>query len=68
MFNQEPQSVLALIDGGSSFSFISPTVLTQAQVKIAGTRDNKLFKRQDFQINGATGSSKSSYIMIFHVL
>ncbi len=32
LFSQEPQSVLALMDGGSSHSFISPTVLTQAQL------------------------------------
>ena len=60
LFNQNPQTVLALIDGGSSHSFISPTVLTEAQLRIAGTKNSTLFRRQNFQINGATGSSKSS--------
>jgi hypothetical protein len=60
LFNQEPQTVLALIDGGSLHSFISPSILTSIQLKIAASKDTKLFKRQDFQINGATGSAKSS--------
>jgi hypothetical protein len=59
LFNQEPQSVLVLMDGGSSHSFISPTVLTQAQFRAAGSKNSNLFTRKNFQINGATGSAKS---------
>jgi hypothetical protein len=55
LFNQEPQSVLVLMDGGSSHSFISPTVLTQAQFRAAGSKNSNLFTRKNFQINGATG-------------
>ena len=60
LFNQDPQFVLALIDGGSSHSFISPSVLTIAQLRIAGSRSSTLFRRENFKINGATGSSNSS--------
>jgi hypothetical protein len=60
LFNQDPQVVLALIDGGSSHSFISPNVLTAAQLKIAGSSNSGLFRRENFQINGATGTSHSS--------
>jgi hypothetical protein len=60
LFNQDPQVVLALIDGGSSHSFISPTVLTDTQLKIAGSSNSALFRRENFQIYGATGTSHSS--------
>ena len=60
LFNQDQQVVLALIGGGSSHSFISPTVLTATQLKIAGSSNSELFRRENFQINGATGTSHSS--------
>ena len=53
------KAVLAVMDGGSSHSFISPAVLTQVQLRIAGSKDSNLFTRKRVQINGATGSAKS---------
>jgi hypothetical protein len=53
------KAVLAVMDGGSSHSFISPAVLTQVQLEIAGSKDSNLFTRKRVQINGATGSAKS---------
>ena len=34
LFNRPTQSALALMDGGSSHSFISPSILTQLQIKL----------------------------------
>jgi hypothetical protein len=48
LFEQEPQSVLVLMDVGSSHSFISPTVLTQVQLRIAGSKKSNLFTRKNF--------------------
>ena len=56
LFNQQSQVVSALIDGGSSHSFISPTILTSTQLKIAGDKNNKLSDRHNFVITSATGN------------
>jgi hypothetical protein len=50
LFNQDPQVVLALIDGGSSHSFISPTVLTDTQLKIAGSSNSALSDERIFRL------------------
>lgn len=54
LFNQGPITVRALIDSGSSHSFISPKVMSGTQLSIAKTQ----CKRQNFSIYGATGSVK----------
>jgi hypothetical protein len=38
LFNQEPQMVSALLDGGTSHSFISSNILTKAQLQIAADK------------------------------
>lgn len=60
LFEQTPQELSALIDGGSSHSFISPNILTTQQLNIATKSDSQLFMRQNYVIHGATGSAKSS--------
>ena len=58
LFGQPEQDVLALFDSGSTHSFISPSVLSKAQVAIANDRDQ--CSRHNFVIQGATGDAKSS--------
>jgi hypothetical protein len=60
IFGQPQIQVLALIDGGSSHSFISPTILTPVQIKIAGDRTNKLAQIRNFIITSATTKIKSA--------
>ena len=55
LFGHPPQVLKALIDGGSSHSFISSNVLSKEQLFIAGGRDTDVMKRLNFQITGATG-------------
>ena len=60
LFGQSTQLVTALIDGGSSHSFISPTVLTPTQMKIASNKDDKTWcVRKNYVITGATGAAKT---------
>lgn len=58
LFNQPEQMLTALIDGGSTHSFISPNVLTQDQLKIVS--DPSKCQRYNFRINGVTGEKLSS--------
>ena len=52
LFNKSPVTVKALIDSGSSHSFISPKIMTDEQISIA----KKECKRQNFSIVGATST------------
>ncbi len=56
LFNGSPVTVNALLDGGSSHSFISPRVLTEQQKRIAS--DPSQCSRENYVINGATGTVK----------
>ena len=58
LFDQPEQQVLALIDSGSTHSFVAPSILSHAQVAIASDRDQCV--RRNFVIHGATGDAKSS--------
>ena len=58
LFDQPQQSVTALIDGGSTHSFISPTILTKAQLAVAA--DPLQCPRFNYEISGVTGQAKSS--------
>ena len=58
LFDQLEQRVLALLDGGSTHSFISPSILTKSQLAIAADRDQCM--RRNFCISVATGDAKSS--------
>ena len=60
LFNQEPQVVSALIDGGSSHSFISPSIMTKAQLLIAADHENSISEKHNFLITSATGTTKSA--------
>ena len=51
LFKHGPVTIKALLDGGSSHSFISPTILSDIQVSYA--KDN--CKRGNYRIAGATG-------------
>ena len=64
LFDKPTQSAHALIDGGSSHSFISPNILTSEQVKIAADKSSKFCSRQNFIINGATGQAKSQCCIV----
>lgn len=52
LFGKQPTTVKALIDSGSSHSFISPKVMSDSQIHIAKTQ----CRRQNFSIFGATGT------------
>jgi hypothetical protein len=60
LFNQPEQTVLALIDGGSSHSFISPAILTPKQLKLSADKSCSVAERQNFVIKSATGTLKSA--------
>ena len=60
LFQQEPQIVAALIDGGSSHSFISPLILTQIQLQLSANRNNGLSERHNFEITSAISTTKSA--------
>ena len=51
LFKHGPVTIKALVDGGSSHSFISPTILSDSQLSYA--KDN--CKRGNYRIAGATG-------------
>ena len=51
LFGCKEQSLIALIDGGSTHSFISPSVLSNCQLQIANSRDSK---HELFSITSAT--------------
>ena len=55
LFDQQPRMVTALIDGGSTHSFISPDVLTEGQLDIA----SKL-PRYNYDISGIAGIAQSA--------
>ena len=54
LFNKPTITIKALIDSGSSHSFISPKILSDSQLLYATTK----CKRQNFSIFGATGMVK----------
>ena len=54
LFNKKPISVRALIDSGSTHSFISPKILSDSQVEWAKSNCS----RKNFNIQGATGMVK----------
>ena len=58
LFNEPPLTVTALLDNGSTHSFISPRVLSVSQLNII--KDPKLCSRENYIINGATGSTQVS--------
>ena len=58
LFDTESQLVTALVDGGSSHSFISPSVLTAAHRAIVS--DPERCARAQFVISGVTGDAKST--------
>ena len=60
IFDQLQTRVVALIDGGSSHSFISPSVLTSVQMKLAADSTNGLGMRRNFVITSATTETKSA--------
>ena len=60
LFGQPEQEVLALLDSGSTHSFLSPRILSSKQEDLIRSPKNKYGHRRNYQINGATGSSKAS--------
>ena len=60
LFKQEPRIVKALLDSGSSHSFISPSIMSQSQLQIASDKNNRLSERHNFIITSATGIAKSA--------
>ena len=61
LFNQEqPQMVSALLDGGSSHSFISPSIMNKLQLQVAADTKNPISERHNFVITSATGITKSA--------
>ena len=64
LFNQPQTQLNALIDGGSTHSFISPTALSATQLQMAADKSNKLSERHNFVITSATSSAKSACCVI----
>ena len=60
LFKQEPRILKALLDSGSSHSFISPSIMSQSQLRIASDTNNSLSERHNFIITSATGIAKSA--------
>ena len=52
-------TVSALVDGGSTHSFISPNALSGEYIRALAACSNKDCRRQNYLINGATGSAAS---------
>ena len=60
LFGDNSQVFSALVDSGSTHSFISPNILSNKQITIAADLNDKRCVRRNFVINGSTGTAKSS--------
>ncbi len=60
LFDQRSQVVFALIDGGSTHSFISPDVLTPAQKQVVSDPNTIWCRRQRFEIQGVVKGTEKS--------
>ena len=59
IFNQQPITVSALVDGGSTHTFISPDVLTPIQKAIINDSSNAWCGYKPYNITGVTGATRA---------
>jgi hypothetical protein len=60
IFGSPPQQLLALVDNGSTHSFINPNVLSNEQISLANNPNSFWSKLSNFNIKGVTGDKSST--------
>jgi len=60
IFGSPPQQLLALVDNGSTHSFINPNVLSHEQISLANNPNSFWSKLSNFNIKGVTGAKSST--------
>ena len=60
IFGSPPQQLLALVDNGSTHSFINPNVLSHEQISLANNPNSLWSKLSNFNIKGVTGAKSST--------